>query len=456
MKQDAEGKLSEERREYLRKSIHMAVGLGAFMVVFLGPAYSALLAFALLVFNVAIWPRLGGRGVWREEDSRRGVAIGIVLYPAVLLVLVLVFWRRLEVVAAVWAILAFGDGMAAIAGKALGSARLPWNPDKSWAGSLAFWVFGTLGAAAALGWTRMHQGQETSFGFLLAAALATALLAAGIESLPLALDDNLTVPFLSAGLLGGLLQSEDFWAAADTRSLLMAAAGGAAITLALAVAAVRLRAIDVSGAIAGVLLGTTIHAFLGWRGLAILAAFVALGTAATRLGYRYKADRGLAQEAGGRRGAGHAFANAGVPAVLALFAATTPHGEIYVAAFAGAFAAAASDTLSSEIGQLRGGRTLLITTWQSVPPGTDGGVSVAGTVAGLAGALAIAVLGGSLGLYPSMAIAGVTVAGLLGSLADSLAGATLERRGLLDNHAVNLLNTLVGGLTAAGLVLFAA
>ncbi len=451
------------RGELLRKAIHIAVGLGAFAVVFLGAAYTALLAFSLLLFNVFVWPRLGGRGVWREQDARRGYALGIVLYPLVILILILVFWRRLEVVAAVWAILAFGDGMAAVAGRGLAGARwpgarpgtrLPWNPEKSWAGSLAFWLFGALGAASALWWTLAHQGRQESPGFLLAAAAVTALIAAWIESQPLELDDNLTVPFLSAGILWGLLQSEDYWTAAGAGPLLSAAGEGAAITLALAAVAWALSAIDLSGAVAGVLLGTTIHCFLGWRGLAVLAAFVALGSAATRLGYRYKARRGLAQAAGGRRSAGHAVANAGVASVLAVFAVTTPQVDIFLAAFAGAFAAAASDTLSSEIGQLRAGRTLLITSRQPVPPGTDGGVSLSGTAAGLAGALAIAVLGRTLGFFPWPAVAWVTLAGLLGSLADSLAGATLERRGLLDNHAVNVLNTLVGALAAGGSVLF--
>ncbi len=441
------------QRELLRKLIHMAVGLGAFAIVFLGPAHSALVLAALLLFNVAIWPRFGGRVVWRKRDSRRGVAIGIVLYPLVLLLLVLLFWRRLEVVAAVWAILAFGDGMAAIAGRALGRARLPWNPDKSWAGGLAFCLFGTLGAASALWWTMKHQGREANLGFLLTAALLTALIAAFIESQPLALDDNLSVPFLSAGFLSGFLQSEDYWTTADLRSLLMSVGIGVAINLALAVTAWLLRAISLSGAVAGVLLGTTIYTFLGWRGLTILAAFVALGTAATRLGYRHKAADGLAQEAGGRRGAGHAVANTGVAAALALFAATTPHAQLFVAAFVAAFAAAASDTLSSEIGQLRGGPTRLITTWESVPPGTDGGVSLSGSLAGLAGALAIATLGWALGFYALPGVVWLTLAGSLGSIADSLAGALLERRGLLDNHAVNLLNTLVGALIGAGLML---
>lgn len=188
----------------------MAVGLGAFAVVFLGPTGSALLTFSLLLWNAFVWPRLGGRVVWRREDAQRGFAAGVVLYPLVLLILVLIFWHRLEIVAAVWAILAFGDGMATLAGRALAGAegtgaRLPWNPRKSWVGSLAFWVFGTFGAGSALWWTLAHQGLETAPSPLFVAAALTAAMAAWVESWPVRLDDNLTVPLSSAALLWGLL-----------------------------------------------------------------------------------------------------------------------------------------------------------------------------------------------------------------------------------------------------------
>ncbi len=204
MKAPAQGR-SLSRNELLRKLIHMAVGLGAFAVVLLGPLLSAGLVAGLLLFNLAVWPRFGGRAFWRDADLRHGIAIGVVLYPLVLLALILVFWRRLEVVAAAWASLAFGDGMAAIAGRGLRSAELPWNPAKSWAGTLAFWVFGALGAAAALQWTLAHQGQPLAISVLLAAAALTALSAALVESLPLPLDDNLTVPLASAAVLWGFL-----------------------------------------------------------------------------------------------------------------------------------------------------------------------------------------------------------------------------------------------------------
>jgi uncharacterized membrane protein len=43
----------------------------------------------------------------------------------------------------------------------------------------------------------------------------------------------------------------------------------------------------------------------------------------------------------------------------------------------------------------------------------------------------------------------VAGAGVVGAMADSLLGATLERRGLLDNEAVNFLATLTAAWLAA-------
>jgi uncharacterized protein (TIGR00297 family) len=84
-----------------------------------------------------------------------------------------------------------------------------------------------------------------------------------------------------------------------------------------------------------------------------------------------------------------------------------------------------------------------------VPPGTEGAVSVEGTLAGLAGAAIVASLGTGLGLYgPSAAIL-VALAGLLGSLVESLVGTVAERRGWMGNDLLNAFNTLAGALIAA-------
>lgn len=213
----------------------------------------------------------------------------------------------------------------------------------------------------------------------------------------------------------------------------------------------RVGAVDRSGAVAGFSVAVAIWFGLDWPGFALLVAFVALGTALTRIGYRSKARRGVAEARGGRRGAGNAVANGGVAAVCALAAVVAEPTPLFALAFCGALAAAAADTAESEIGQLWGGRPRLVTRWRAVPVGTDGAVSVVGTLAGVGVATAMAGIAHALGLVSGRGLVAVAAAGCAGSLADSLLGATLERRGWIGNHGVNALATGVGALVAVGL-----
>ena len=74
-----------------------------------------------------------------------------------------------------------------------------------------------------------------------------------------------------------------------------------------------------------------------------------------------------------------------------------------------------------------------------------------GTLAGVAAALAIGGLGAAVGLLPAWTVGIVVAAAFVGTTLESLLGATVERRGLLDNEGVNFLCTLSGALAAIGL-----
>jgi len=437
-----------------RKALHTAVGVLAFAVPLLGAAGTLALALFLVAWNLWVLPRISW--LWRPGELRRGAGSGIVLYPVAILILTLLFPHRLEVVAACWGILAFGDGVAALAGVAWSGARLPWNREKSWAGTVAGAVAGTVAAAVLLAWSlEQLERAVPPFPHLAAIAAGAGLFAAWLESQPQGLDDNLRVPIPTALLLSGLLATYPWTASLDAGGVAAAFVAGAAVNLALAAVAVAARSVTPSGAVAGWLLGTAVYTFQGWRGFLLLLAFVVLGSAATRLGYGHKARSGVAQEAGGRRSARHAVANLGVAAVAAFLAAATLHPAPYLAAFAAALATALGDTLSSEVGQLlalrgsRWGRPVRITDGRPVRPGLDGGVSLAGSVAGVAGSLLVAAIGLATGLLPATVAAVVAGAGCLGNAADSLLGATVERRGLLDNQGVNFAATLVGSVAAA-------
>ena len=175
----------------------------------------------------------------------------------------------------------------------------------------------------------------------------------------------------------------------------------------------------------------------GWGRTALpeLVALFAMTFVATRFGRARKERSGLAEGRSGRRAA-QVVANLGMAGLWAAQA----DANIFVGALA-ALAEAAADTVSSEMGQALGGRTLLITTGRRVEAGVDGGVSLAGTACGVAAAGVIAGLAvalGAVGVVPGWVIFGVGCAGLL---FDSVLGATVERRGWLGNDAVNFTST---------------
>jgi uncharacterized protein (TIGR00297 family) len=445
--------------ERKRKLVHIAVGGFAFLLRYLTWPQAVAMAAAAFAFNLYLLPRIGGRGLWRVPDERRGFPIGILLYPLAVLVLVLVFRNELWMAAAVWGILAFGDGMATLVGLAAGGPRLPWNEEKGWAGTLAFFVCGAVAASILAAWT-LRLPLASAFGArILVLAVPLALLCAVVESAPTTLDDNLTVP-LTGALALPLLAQADLRGLADVPDLPSRVWTGLAVNGGIAGIAARAGWMDRSGSLSAIVIGVAITAGLGLPGLAVMVAFFVIGTGATRLGYRVKAARGIAQDKGGARGWRNAWANGGVPAFLALLAgaaAPRPGGEgaalLLTVAYAAAVATAAADTCSSEVGKAYGRRTFLITTLRPVAPGTEGAVSLEGTAAGLAGGAIVGAVGAAAGLYAWPLFAVVGVAGLLGSLAESVMGTVAERKGWMGNDLLNAFNTAAGAGIGMGLAL---
>ena len=215
------------------------------------------------------------------------------------------------------------------------------------------------------------------------------------------------------------------------------------VTGAFAALAWALGMISRSGALGGLLVGTAIYASLGPRGFAILALFVIGGSLLTRLGYASKERSGTAQEHGGRRSARNALANCAVATLCGILAATTG-SEPFTAAFVAALGAAFADTAESEIGQLFSRTPRLITTLQRVPPGTDGAISLPGTLAGVGAAVLTTLLALVLGMLDTSRLALlVATAAFLGTVADSLIGARYPRIG---NEATNILCTVLAAL----------
>jgi uncharacterized protein (TIGR00297 family) len=224
-----------------------------------------------------------------------------------------------------------------------------------------------------------------------------------------------------------------------------------AVTVALGYLSYVLGTASVAGMLTGVLLGLLTIVFGGFGWFVVLISFFAIGGLSAKFRYDEKLERGVAEDNEGARGTGNVLGNAAVALVSVVCFAASPWlpvaAGVFQFAFAGSLAAAMSDTLSSEVGGLYD-NPRLITTLEPVAPGTDGGVTWQGELAGVGGAAVVAVT--ALALLPDVDVVGavvVLVGGVAGMTADSVLGATVEGQ-RVGNEAVNFTATLVGALVS--------
>jgi len=182
-------------------------------------------------------------------------------------------------------------------------------------------------------------------------------------------------------------------------------------------------------------------------GLMPLLAVFLLTYAATKVGRAKKERLGTGESKRGRNAA-QVAANLGVASLLATVGPMVVEGGTKGSnSFGGllavaALSEAAADTVSSEIGQVFGGQPRMLTTFRRVPPGTDGAITLAGTLAGVIAAAIVAAIGSWAMGEDWLLCAWITAGGTAGLIFDSLLGATVERKGWINNDAVNFLSTV--------------
>lgn len=269
------------------------------------------------------------------------------------------------------------------------------------------------------------------------------------------------------------------------------------VPLVLTARAMKRRSLDGSGALGALLVGFVLT-MANYSFFSSLLAFFMTSSKLTRWGGAEKKKIDAEYKEGGQRNWVQVFCNGGVPTELALlFMIEVGPGEIpidfgkqYSASWMclsllGALACSTGDTWASEIGPvLSKSKPKLITTWEEVPTGTNGGVTPVGLMASFAGGLTV---GGAYYVSQCLFVSDLHladpqwpiifyggVAGLLGSMLDSFLGAHMQYSGfdssigkvvsyesattrricgkpILDNNAVNLFSSVLIALILPGL-----
>tara|TARA_B100001971_G_C17997568_1_gene435557 strand:- start:167 stop:742 length:576 start_codon:yes stop_codon:yes gene_type:complete len=182
--------------EYKRQALHIGMVLFALLLVYLNKWQALLLALVALLFNFVIVPKMGIKHhVYREEEHRGAYAKGFIAYPLSIIILVLVY--PLNIASVAWGIMGFGDGFSNIFGRLFGKRKLFWNKSKSYVGFFAFIIFAFPVALFLMLWNGVLLPIES----ILIVCLIASVVGAVVESLPTKINDNLSVPIVTATLI---------------------------------------------------------------------------------------------------------------------------------------------------------------------------------------------------------------------------------------------------------------
>jgi uncharacterized protein (TIGR00297 family) len=204
------------------------------------------------------------------------------------------------------------------------------------------------------------------------------------------------------------------------------------------------------------LLGVIVWGTLGWQGYIVVMFYFLVGSAVTRIGIKQKEAEGIAEKRSGARGPENVWGSALTATICALgtLLVDSSMRELLVLAYVASFSTKLSDTSASEIGKAYGKNTFLITTLQPVARGTEGAISLEGTIAGIIASAAIAFLAWGIGAIDGLGVVWCIFAAFIATTIESLIGASLQDKfDWLTNELVNIINTLIGAIASILLAL---
>jgi uncharacterized protein (TIGR00297 family) len=256
------------------------------------------------------------------------------------------------------------------------------------------------------------------FGYALSADFSIGAMAVAREPVSLH-GSNYLAAFLKVILAGDLILQQ---------RLLM----GLILALIICILSFRFRFLDLGGSLLALLLGTIIFGLGKWPFSLPMLCFFLLSSALSKISENRRREVTNLFQKSSRRDTGQVLANGGVAAALVVVWYFSGNSLWYFP-FLGAVTAVTADTWATEIGVLLGRRPRSIVTWQPVPPGTSGGITLAGIIGAVAGASTIVAAAWLVRLDVPFGAAEMLLliaGGVLAHLVDSVMGATIQAQHL--------------------------
>lgn len=426
-------KAKKDTSELTRKLVHILAGNW----VFFTPHFTQLWAVVFVPFVFVIVNGLSIKyNLIPAMERREEVSYGTVYYAVSLLVLsglgFIFKWRVLPLIGIL--IMTYGDGLAAITGQGFGRTKpFSFAPRKTLVGTMTVASCAFVITLAVLLTDQSPAIIGVPEVFLI--ALMTAVFSAFVELIGSKGSDNLLLP-LASGLFASLAY---YYATVGYYLYLLSAT-------AILIFAYHKKAITPDGIVAAILTAASLYTLGGfWVALSLVVFFI-LGSVLSKLKNDHKAKAEALQEPGSARNWKQVLCNSLPASLIVWLAMILDRPDLNLVAIA-VFSAASADTFSSEIGMMSKGKVYNILTGQSLPSGVSGGVSKAGFLAGLLGALLLGLL--ALADFGMKGLALTTGLGFLGTLVDSLLGAafqakyTSDQAGLQDRASGG--GRLIGG-----------
>ncbi len=204
------------------------------------------------------------------------------------------------------------------------------------------------------------------------------------------------------------------------------------------------------GWISAGVLGSILWGCLSWQGWCAVVIYLLFGSLVTKIGYKFKNEKGIAEKRGGSRGPENVWGSAATGLFFAIMVKLNfTNSVFYHIGFAASFAAKLADTFGSEIGKRFGRNTYLITSFRKVERGTEGGISFEGTVASALGAIFMSLIMFNLNIistkYQFLIVA---ISGFLATISESFIGAKFQDEYKLSNELVNSIQTSISSIIA--------